>query len=135
MSAREPRPDWLAWLDQAEHDLEGAHSAHSQGFWDHALVLAEQAAEKAVKAVWIARRGVLAPRVHFVGQLLGDLGAPGDLQKAGTALARGYFTVRYPPVEDPAPFRHVESADSDTAITDAKRILGWAREQLPDDRT
>jgi HEPN domain-containing protein len=131
MDAPKAPPEWLPWVEQAEHDLGAARANAASGFSDIAVMLAEQAAEKAVKAVWIARRGVLAPRVHLVGQLLKELGAPADLAKAGTALARGYFAVRYPTFEDSAPFRVVEPGDAEVAIADAERVLAWAREELP----
>jgi len=132
MGVSDVAPEWQAWIDQAEHDLAAARSNHENGFWDVAVVLAEQAGEKATKAVWIAKRGVLAPRIHLVGELLRQLGAPEALSKAGTALARGYFAVRYPPVEAPAPFKEVDAGDAEVAIADAERVMKWAKEQLAD---
>jgi HEPN domain-containing protein len=131
MGVQGPAPDWAPWLDQAEHDLYAARQNDASDLWDVAVTLAEQAAEKAAKAVWIDKRGELAPRIHFVGQLLRELGAPEELVKAGTALGDGYFTVRYPPLDGRAPFEAVDSADAASAVSDAERILQWAKEQLP----
>jgi hypothetical protein len=99
MGVQGPAPDWAPWLDQAEHDLYAARQNDASDLWDVAVTLAEQAAEKAAKAVWIDKRGELAPRIHFVGQLLRELGAPEELVKAGTATSpyatRPWMGVRH----------------------------------------
>ncbi|MBM3501375.1 MAG: HEPN domain-containing protein [Armatimonadetes bacterium] len=105
--AGDSRPEWPAWVEQAQHDLAGARSNAANGFWDVAVVLAQQAAEKMVKAVWIHRTGREPPRTHAVDNLLRRLDAPVELVPVGLRLARGSS-----PYGTPACTRRLRSSPS-----------------------
>lgn len=51
-------------MDQAQHDLENARKNFGIKVYDVALVLCEQALEKALKALYIAQKQEFAPRIH-----------------------------------------------------------------------
>jgi len=61
---------WSDWLDDAEDDLAAAKELYRAGRFAKACFLAQQAAEKALKALLIKRGGVYEP------DLLADLGCP-----------------------------------------------------------
>jgi HEPN domain-containing protein len=86
------------WLDQAEGDLVHAQSDLEWGFYDWAAFSAQQAAEKAVKAVF-QRLGAEAWG-HSVADLLAELAAhrpaPPELQDAALELDKAYIPARYP---------------------------------------
>ncbi|WP_226951983.1 HEPN domain-containing protein [Pyrobaculum calidifontis] len=60
---------WSDWLDDAEDDLAAAKELYRAGRFAKACFLAQQAAEKALKALLIKRGGVYE-RTHSVVTLL-----------------------------------------------------------------
>jgi HEPN domain-containing protein len=86
------------WLDQAEGALVHAQSDLERGFYDWAAFSAQQAAERAVKAVF-QRLGAEAWG-HSVADLLAELAAhrpvPPELQDAALELDKAYIPARYP---------------------------------------
>ncbi|MGH7321249.1 MAG: HEPN domain-containing protein [Candidatus Rokuibacteriota bacterium] len=86
------------WMDQAEGDLLHARSDLQGGFHDWACFSAQQAAEKAVKAVF-QRLGAEAWG-HSVADLLVELRErhpiPEALHEAGLELDKAYIPTRYP---------------------------------------
>ena len=89
------RADWLA---QAQGDL--AHARHDveSGYYDWACFSAQQAAEKAIKAVFHQRGADVWG--HSVSDLLHELQrnttVPDELVEGGLDLDRSYIGARYP---------------------------------------
>jgi HEPN domain-containing protein len=85
-------------MDQAESDLRHARSDLHGEFYDWACFSAQQAAEKAVKAVF-QRMGAEAWG-HSVADLLVELGrrrrVPDPLLEAALDLDKAYIPARYP---------------------------------------
>jgi len=86
------------WLVQAQGDLEHARHDLEHGFYDWACFSAQQAAEKAVKAVF-QRLGAEAWG-HSVADLLKELGnrfsVPEALIERALELDKAYIPARYP---------------------------------------
>jgi HEPN domain-containing protein/predicted nucleotidyltransferase len=86
------------WMDQAEGDLEHAQSDMEQGFYDWACFSSQQAAEKAVKAVF-QKLGAEAWG-HSVADLLNELSkryqVPEELINRALELDKAYIPTRYP---------------------------------------
>ncbi|MGQ9477638.1 MAG: HEPN domain-containing protein [Candidatus Bipolaricaulia bacterium] len=86
------------WLDQAEGDLEHAKSDLEGGYSDWACFSSQQAAGKAVKAVF-QKMGAEAWG-HSVADLLQELAhrepVPEELVKGGLELDKAYIPARYP---------------------------------------
>lgn len=87
------------WLRQARYDIEQAERLLHQEVYPYAAFLAEQAAQKALKAFLIAqgRRYVM---IHSVAELARQAGAYDaaftELIDSGRRLDRHYLTSRYP---------------------------------------
>jgi len=119
------------WFAQAERDLDQARASQRDGRHEWACFAAHQAAEKAVKAVHLAR-GQEAWG-HVVAQLLAELpfDAPAGLIDRGRLLDNFYVPTRYPNGHPSgAPFEHYGSLQSDQAITYAGQIIEFARLQM-----
>jgi HEPN domain-containing protein len=121
------------WLGQAERDLRHARNARAAGDHEWACFAAQQAAEKAVKAVY--QRLGLEGWGHSVKQLLEDLAQaediPAQLREIGLYLDRFYILTRYPDgFPQGVPGEYFIQRDSDEAIDHAERILAFARERL-----
>jgi len=111
-------------MDQAERDLEHARNDMKHGFYEWACFSSQQAAEKAVKAVF-QKIGAEAWG-HSVADLLGELSkryqVPEKLINGGLELDKAYIPTRYPnahPSGSPRT-RYIE--------TEARRLISYAEE-------
>jgi len=83
------------WMAQAEDDLEAAEILRNAGKHAQACFMAQQAAEKAVKAAHLSR--LHEYHIHVVQELLKrlDVVVPTDLLEKGAALDSYYVPTRY----------------------------------------
>src|SRR5438552_9731801 len=86
------------WIEQARRDL--AHARHSAGggFYEWACFGAQQAAEKAVKAIF--QKAGAEAWGHSVDALLAAFAqtrpVPDDVARVAKELDKAYITTRYP---------------------------------------
>ncbi len=119
------------WFRQAEADLAQARHAVNGGHHEWACFAAQQAAEKAVKAVH-EDRGAEAWG-HSVTELLQALEEPdaGSLMDRSRALDKLYIPTRYPNgLPSGAPADYYTRPEADGAIAAAEEILGFCRRIL-----
>lgn len=121
------------WLSQGCRDLEQAEDSRQAGRHEWACFAAQQAAEKAVKALHL-HAGQEAWG-HVVAQLLVELpasvSAPTDLVERGRVLDNFYIPARYPNSHPAgAPFEHYGPLQSDEAIRHARAIIEFVRSQM-----
>lgn len=119
------------WFAQAERDLQQALSSRTEGRHEWACFAAQQAAEKAVKALHLA----LGQEAwgHMVAGLLAALprNVPAELVEKGRVLDNFYVGTRYPNGHpEGAPFEHYGPLQSDEAIRYAGEILEFVRAQM-----
>ena len=127
------------WLRQADADLRHARQSRDHGTHEWACFAAQQATEKALKAV-ILSRGADA-RGRTVTALLGLVTtaeqAGDELITCAKSLDKHYIPTRYPNGFDSgAPVDFYTRKDSDDAILCAERLIGFARSQIeqPEER-
>ena len=123
-------PDWLA---QAGHDLEHARHALDDGDFDWSCFAAHQAAEKAVKALFLSLGG--EGWGHSITRLLRDashrLEVTDDLIMAAQRLDKHYIPTRYPNGFDlGAPRDYYTADEARQAISDAQRIYDFCQQSL-----
>jgi len=116
------------WFEQALRDLEQAEASRRDGRHEWACFAAQQAAEKAVKAVHLSLRQ--DARGHVVARLLSELpvDVPADLIEKAKVLDGFYIPTRdaNSHAEGP-PFEHFGSFHSDEALRYAREIVEFAR--------
>ena len=125
---------WRDWLDQAEHDLEQAAASRIDGRHDWACFASHQAAEKAVKALHLAR-GQEAWG-HVVSRLLLDLpDAPTKcLVEKARVLDNYYLPTRSPRLHaEGAAYEHYGRLQSEQGLRFAGDILKYVRQALASD--
>jgi len=116
------------WFEQALRDLEQAEASRRDGRHEWACFAAQQAAEKAVKAVHLS----LGQDAwgHVVARLLRELpvDVPDDLIEKAKVLDGFYIPTRYANshAEGP-PFEHFGVLQSDEALRYAREIIELAR--------
>ena len=123
-------------MRQAERDLDHARRSGEMGDHEWACFAAQQASEKALKAV-IQDAGGEA-RGHSVRALLEAVlergGAPEDaaaLRSAARELDRHYVPTRYPnSVPEGAPFEAYDEEESRRAIAAAETVVRFGRRHL-----
>ena len=120
-----------AWIAMAREDLALAEAKPAGVSYRPLCFHAQQAAEKATKAVLIAK-SVLFPYIHDIGRLLelarsSGLDVPHELKDAD--LLTDYVSVaRYPG------FTEIIQSDYEMALALARRVLQWA-EAVPNEHT
>ncbi len=124
------------WMRQARRDLEMAVKAMENGFYEWSCFAAQQAAEKAVKAVF-QKLGAVAWG-HSVYDLLRTLskkvGIPEDVLNCGRALDRFYILARYPNGFDKgSPFEYFTEEDARDAILYSRRVVEFCESVLAEE--
>jgi HEPN domain-containing protein len=102
MSSEKNLAEALRWLDTAEDDLDSARILKEEGKFAHSCFHAQQAGEKALKAIWYFADA--DPWGHSIRRLIEDLEkidadifrSVNPLIQAGTVLDRFYIPTRYP---------------------------------------
>ena len=125
---RFPPDDPREWLNRAQSNLAMAKNRVEGAYLEDLCFEAQQAAEKAIKAVMI-KRNIEFPYVHDLGRLLELLKQAGeevtpDIAKAGELTPYAVDT-RYPGTSEP-----VDEQQYRDAIEIAGTVVRWAKSRL-----
>lgn len=126
---------YLDWLSEARDDFEAAEDLLKLKRYAKACFFAQQAAEKALKALLIKRCGVYE-RSHSVKVLLEKvrehgIEVPIELFESARILDRHYIPTRYPNAWPAgAPHEHYVERDATEAITHARKILEFVEREV-----
>ena len=121
------------WIEQANRDLESARWEMKGGFHEWACFVSQQAAEKAVKAVYNRLAGEAWG--HSIANLLQGLKekieVPDELLEAGRALDRYYIPARYPNGWDVGiPRDYYVEKDALAAIAHSEEVIRFCQSLL-----
>lgn len=122
------------WLRQARWDVDHARAAARADHFEWAAFAAQQAAEKACKALHLSLgSGAWGHDVtHLLGALPAGPQAPPDLVERAKALDKHYLPARYPNgFASGTPREHYTRREADQAITDAEAILEFCERSIP----
>ena len=118
------KPEAERWLVKASEDLADARVLLEHGSPGAASFHAQQAAEKALKAVLLEQQGAF-PRIHDLAVLADKAGAPKDLRERSGVLSRAYVAARYPDVDEPA-----DMEEAAALVQTAEEVVAWVRRHL-----
>lgn len=125
------QPEAEPWWRQAQADLETARTLLQTDRSYAASWFAQQAAEKALKALYLDRHRTLARRTHDLEYLGAQLQVPQAIEKDLSILNPAFDLVRYPdPGTGDAPVDIVTPELSIEHFAAAERILMWLEAQL-----
>ncbi|MCS7231642.1 MAG: HEPN domain-containing protein [Elusimicrobiota bacterium] len=117
------------WLRQAERDLLHAKNAHKDKDYEWSCFAAQQASEKALKAVY--EKNNKSVKGHSIVGLLEGLKKfkfPKEFYTYAKILSRYYIETRYPNgFPEGAPADYFDEKLSKEAIDAAEKILKWCR--------
>lgn len=118
------------WMDQAHNHLDWRQAPAESGFHSQACFIAQQVADKALKALAYFRGAELV-RGHSVAMVCRELAINGELEEVALRLDQYYIPTRYPDAQPGgAPFRYFSAAQSREALAFAKRFLDRARTEM-----
>ena len=114
------------WLAQGRRDLRHAVHSMEAGYYEWSCFSAQQAAEKAVKAVFLRRHAEAWG--HSVTQLLGrlpeEINVSEELFNSAKKLDKHYIPSRYPNgFESGIPADYYTADEAQEAINNAERII------------
>lgn len=126
MSDRE-RAEWERWLLQARADVETAQFLLEGEKYYMACFVAQQAAEKALKA-FLFSRGAATVFGHSIDRLCRDCAAHDSdferLRPRVKNLDHYYIEARYPNgLPEETPVEYFERADAETAVAEAREVV------------
>ena len=114
------------WWRLARYDLDTAKALLASARYLYVAFLCQQAAEKALKAVFVEKKGAVAPRVHGLIRLAQDAGVDMDAGRKDLLARLSPFSVlgRYPPVAvDPeTALDRVAAAE---LLAQTEELLAW----------
>lgn len=132
MNANErfPPDDPREWLNRARSNSARAKADIPGSYAEDHCFDAQQAAEKAIKAVFVKRRASF-PYVHDLGRLLRLLEDAGEAIPESVSeaaeLTKYALVTRYPGVAEPVTWQ-----DRDGAVAIAEAVVRWAEERVAD---
>jgi len=125
---RFPPDDSREWLNRARSNLIRAKSKLPGVYLEDLCFDAQQAAEKAIKAIMI-QRNIAFPYVHDLARLLSLLEEAGEnileVVRKAEELTRYALVTRYPGIARP-----VSEQEYAEAVDIAERVVQWAEEHL-----
>ena len=126
------RREALLWLEAAREDLEDADDAMARGRWFRAAFYAQQAAEKALKALYYIVLRREPPKTHSISELYRPLREagfrlPGEADASIYVLNKYYTVTRYPDAANGLPSESVDRAEAERALRIARLVYEEAR--------
>lgn len=118
------KPEVKNWLEQAEHDIEVAEYNFDGNMLDAAAFYSQQAAEKALKSLYLSKFNKLW-RVHDLVRIAKRVEAPTKIVRLCAKITPAYTGTRYPDVCNEYDRRDVEEI-----LRGAKEVLEWAKINL-----
>ena len=129
-SRRTMNTDAERWLRQAERDLESAESNYRTQVWYVCAFLAQQAAEKALKALIVHQTGQEPPRLHSIQRLADIAGVRQEMSKEILALDDVYVASRYPVAAGTRlPYEVIDEPGAGAMLKLARGILTFVQER------
>jgi HEPN domain-containing protein len=125
------RPDAVPWWRQAQADLETAHVVLVARRFYAVSWFVQQAVEKGLKALYVERRGVLAPRTHDLQFLGREVSIPPFLDADLAQINPTFDLTRYPsPTSRVAPVDLVTEQRANVNLAAARRVFSWLEQEL-----
>ncbi len=122
------------WWKQALHDQEAARRNAEIGVYDWACFMAQQAGEKALKALVQHRGGdAWGHSARDLAALLpDDIEVPREVRDALPLLDRYYIPTRYPNgIDSGTPAETYGAQDAETAVGLCEKVLRFVESHLP----
>lgn len=121
----EVRNSW----EQAQEDLKTAEVLLESKRYYACVFFSQQAAEKAIKALYIQMKRQL-PMTHNIVELSQNLKAPSEVVEAAQELNPDYMTTRYPNAANGIPARMYSEKSAKMHLGCANIVMEWVKRLL-----
>ena len=123
------------WMRQASYDLESARFMMREGFYSQVCFMAEQVAEKTLKALAF-HRGDSDVRGHSLKALVSSLEVSypelSEFYEIVESLEEYYIPTRYPDaLPSGAPYEVYEYEDAEESMQSAETVFNYGRSIIP----
>jgi len=127
------RSEWAdIWIQRSAHDLDVAEALFNGSFWDTCALMCQQAAEKAVKGLYVDVNDAEPPKTHRLERMAAELGAPIKVVDAASVLVGDYSASRYPPPGVGFPFQAYTKEDATDRLEKARQVISWVENHWED---
>lgn len=121
------------WLDLAEYDLETGHAMLASCRFLYVAFMCHQVIEKSLKAVYVARCQMVAPRMHTLVVLAQRSGAYREMSSAQQGfldeLDPMNIACRYP-AEKEKLLAALTMSDCERIIVETEELFQWIKRKL-----
>ena len=118
------KPEVKNWFEQAEHDIDVAEYNFDGNMLDVAAFYSQQAAEKALKSLYISKFNELW-RVHDLVRIAKRVEAPTKIVRLCAKITPAYTSTRYPDI-----CKEYDRRDVEEILRGAKEVLEWVKQDL-----
>ncbi len=118
------------WLDQAKADMKTAKDNITLKNYYASVMFSQQAAEKGLKALYIARKQRLPPKTHDLVELCRLTKSSETITRTAGRLTIVYLPSHYPGVAPVIPVKFYGLEKAQTHLAEAQEILTWVQKQI-----
>ena len=118
------------WLAQAAADIDTAHLLIGANRAYAAVLFAQQAAEKALKALLIAQTNDAPLKIHDLVGLGDRVRVPAQLAEQLEGLSSTYLIARYPDASESIPADEFSTDDAVKFLAIAEEVMTWVKRQI-----
>ncbi|MFH1391932.1 MAG: HEPN domain-containing protein [Candidatus Diapherotrites archaeon] len=122
------RKEIFDWLNAAEDDLHTSEVLLKQGIFYASAFYSQQAAEKALKGIFILKFKKAAIQHNIIG-LARDIEAPTEIVSACKKLNPHYIQSRYPDAANALPAESYDEDISEELLEEAKKVFDWSEKK------
>ncbi len=115
--------------EQALEDFDTAEKLLEVEKYYASVFFAEQAAEKALKALFIKKKK-RAEFTHDLTELAEKLNAPEDIYEAAAELSPDYTITRYPNAANAVPAKLYTRKSAEIHLKCGEEVIEWVRKEL-----
>lgn len=124
------RPEIERWFLQAVEELDTAKVCFNGRKWFAAAFWCQQAAEKALKALYLFKKKESPGTTHSLTFLGRELGVPTEFWNLLRELTKEYYISRYPDATEDVPYKIYTENDAKQYLTLSERLIKWVEQQL-----
>jgi HEPN domain-containing protein len=122
--------DFRNWIELGRGELQQAGHAMENGGYHFVAFLAHQAAEQALKGLWLFRGDGIPPRSHNLVELARALEAPDGILDACARLGPHYMASRYPDIAEGNPADNYTAVTAGELLQDGQSVFGWCATEV-----
>ena len=124
------REEVYNWWEQSLKDLESAKKNLSIESYYVTAFLSQQAAEKALKALYIYKLKDSPGKTHSLLRLGREVGIPSEFYHGLRKLNPDFILTRYPDVADGVPYELYDEKIAIDKLKLAEEVLEWVKKEL-----